>query len=191
MQYAASFHCLMEEWKDCEKLQPKLKEKWSFVDKWSEVMKHRTEWCAEAGGHRCMRCGRGSKYMEMPGPCNGPKFLSKSLGKWGRRHLGGHDFVRRMDRKGEVVLIWCRKCSGYARQRMGPKMVNCCRPEQLGTKEFGKTMKRVPLKEAKNRIMEGEKKRITREEYKRLLNNFEIKGLMAQKGLWSLAKEKI
>ena len=54
---------------------------------------------------------------------------------------------------------------------MGPKMVNCCRPEQLGTKEFGKTMKRVqtleegrvPVKEAKNWRMEGEKKRITRE----------------------------
>ena len=31
-----------------------------------------------------------------------------------------HDLVRRMDRQGEV-LIWCRKCSGYARQRMGTK----------------------------------------------------------------------
>ena len=40
-------------------------------------MKHRTEWCAEEDRHRCMRCGRGSKYMEMPGRCNGPKFLSK------------------------------------------------------------------------------------------------------------------
>ena len=41
---------------------------------------------------------------------------------------------------------------------MGPKLVNCCRPEQLGTKEFGKLMKRiqildegtVPAKETKN-----------------------------------------
>ena len=82
MQYAASFHCLVEEWKDCEELQPKLKEKWSFVDKRSEGMKHRTEWCAEADRHRCVRCGRGSKHMEMPGRCNGPKFLSKGLGKW-------------------------------------------------------------------------------------------------------------
>ena len=62
--------------------------------------------------------------------------------------------VRKMDRQGEV-LIWCRKCSGYARQRMGPKLVNCCKPEQMGTKEFGKMMKiiqileegRVPAKE--------------------------------------------
>ena len=29
--------------------------------------------------------------------------------------------VRVMDRQGDV-LIWCRKCSGCARQRMGPKI---------------------------------------------------------------------
>ena len=144
LQYAASFHCLVEEWKDCEELKPKLKEKWSFVDKKSEGTKHRTEWCAEADRYRCMRCGRGSKYMKMPGKCTGPKFLSKSLGKWGRRHLGGHDLVRRMDRQGEAS-IWCRKCSGHARQRMGPKLVNCCKQEQMGTKEYGKMMKRIQI----------------------------------------------
>ena len=53
----------------------------------------------------------------------------------GRRHLGGHDLVRRMDRQGEV-LIWCRKCSGYARQRMGPKLTNFCRLEQMDTKNL-------------------------------------------------------
>ena len=45
VRYAASFHCLVEEWKDCEELKPKQKEKWSFIDKGSEGMKHRTEWC--------------------------------------------------------------------------------------------------------------------------------------------------
>ena len=39
---------------------------------------------------------------------------------------------------------------------------------------------RVPVKEAKKWRIEGEKKRITRKEYKRL-NNFEVKGLMAQR----------
>ena len=29
LQYAASFHCLVEEWKDCEELRPKPKEKWT------------------------------------------------------------------------------------------------------------------------------------------------------------------
>ena len=67
LQYAASFHCLVEEWKDCEEFKPKPKEKWRFVDRKSEGMKHRTEWCAEANRYRCMGCGRGSKYMKMPG----------------------------------------------------------------------------------------------------------------------------
>ena len=110
LQYAASFHCFVEEWKDCEKLRPKPKEKWSFVDKKSEGTKHRTEWCAEADKYRCMRCGRGSKFMKMPGKWTEPKLLS-------------------MDKQGEV-LIWCRKCSGYAWARMGPKLMNCCRPDK-------------------------------------------------------------
>ena len=103
------------------------------------------------------------------------KILVNKLRKMGGRHLGGHDLVRRMDRQGEA-LIWCRKCPGYARQRMGPELVNCCKLEQMGPKEFGKMMKRihtpeegrVPVEEAKNWRIEGEKKRITRKEYKRL-----------------------
>ena len=90
----------MKQWKDGEELKPKPKEKWSFVDKKSEGMKHRTGWCAEADRYRCMRCGRGSKYVKMPGRCTGPKCLSKSLGKGVRRYLRGHDLVRRTDRQG-------------------------------------------------------------------------------------------
>ena len=79
LQYAASFHCLVEQWKDCEELKPKPKEKWIFFDKKSEETKHRTEWCAEANKYRCMRRGRGSKYMKMPAKCTGPKLFSKSV----------------------------------------------------------------------------------------------------------------
>ena len=43
LQYAAIFHRLVEEEKDCEDLRPKPKEKWIFVDKRRERMKHRTE----------------------------------------------------------------------------------------------------------------------------------------------------
>ena len=75
LQYAASFHCLVEHWKDSEEIKPKPKEKWIFVDKKSEETRHRTEWCAEADRYRCMRFGRGSKYKNMPGKCTGPKFL--------------------------------------------------------------------------------------------------------------------
>ena len=50
---------------------------------------------------------------------------------------------------------------------------------------------RVPANGTKNWRIEGEKKRITRKEYQRLLNNFEMEGLMAQKRLVELgAKER-
>ena len=103
LQYATIFHCLAEQWKDCEEPKPKPKEKEIFVYKKSEEMKHRTERCTEADRYRCVRCGKGSEYMKMPGKCTGPKVLSKSLEKWRTRHLGGHDLVRRMDRQGEVL----------------------------------------------------------------------------------------
>ena len=136
LQYAASFLCLVEEWKDCEELKPKPKEKWSFTDKKSEETKHRTEWCAEAERYRCTRCGSGSKYMKDARKMYRTKISANNKsGKWGRRYLGGHDLVRRMDRQGEI-LMWCRKCSGDARQRMGPKVMNCCRQEQMATKVF-------------------------------------------------------
>ena len=90
-----------------------------------------------------------------------------------------------------------QKVFGICEAKKGPKLINCCRPEQMDTKEFGKMVKRiqileegrVPAKEAKNWRIEGEKKRITRKEYNRLLNKFQMEGLMAQKGLWNLAKE--
>ena len=105
LQYAASLHCLVEEWKECEELKLKPKEKWTFVDQRREETKHRTEWRVETNKYRCMRCGRGSKYMKMPEKCTGPKYLSKSFGKWRRRHLGVHDLVRRMDRQEEILIL--------------------------------------------------------------------------------------
>ena len=62
--------------------------------------------------------------------------------------------VRRMDRRGEV-LIWCRKCSGYARQRIGPKLMNCCKLEQVGTKEHGNMLMRIQVFED-GRVLEKE-----------------------------------
>ena len=74
LQYAASFHCLVEDGRIVKSDQAEANEKWIFVDKKSEETKHRTEWCAEANMHRCMRCGKSCKYMKMPGKCTGPKF---------------------------------------------------------------------------------------------------------------------
>ena len=123
------------------------------------------------------------------------KICVQKIKTWRRRHLGGHDLVRRMDRQGEV-LKRCKKCSVYARQRMGPKLMNCCMPELVGTKDFGKMVKRiqtleegiVPAKEAKNWRIEGEKRRTTRKEYRRLLNNFEME--MAQKACGRLQRRR-
>ena len=39
--------------------------------------------------------------------------------------------------------------------------------------------------------LKDKRKRITWKEYKRLLNEFEMEGFMAQKGLWNLAREDI
>ena len=47
MQYAA-FTVWVVEWKDCEELKPKPKEKCTFVNIDVEAKKHRTEWCAAA-----------------------------------------------------------------------------------------------------------------------------------------------
>ena len=96
LQNAACFHCVVVEWKDCEEMRPKPKEKWNFVVKKREDTKHQTEWRATAGKYRCMQ------------------------------HVGEHDMARRMDGQGEV-LICCRKCSRYARPRMGPKLMNRCK----------------------------------------------------------------
>ena len=79
---------------------------------------------------------------------------------------------------------------------MGPNLMNCCKPEQVGTKEHGKMLKRiqiledgrVPAKEAINLKMEEQKRRIAMKEYRRLWNEFE--DFMAQKGLRILAREK-
>ena len=59
----------------------------------------------------------------------------------------------------------------------------------MGTKEHGKMLKRtqileegkVPAKEAKHRKIEGIKKGITGKEHRRLLNEFDMGGFMAQR----------
>ena len=62
LQYAAIFHCLVEDWKDSEELKPKRKEKW--VDEKMEETKHRREWCAEANKYRCMKMWKRQQVHE-------------------------------------------------------------------------------------------------------------------------------
>ena len=81
----------------------------------------------------------------------------------------------------------------------GPKLMNSCEPEHVGTKEHGNMQKRiqvledgrVPAKEARNWKIEGKKRRITSKEYRRLWNEFETGAFMARKGLWNVAREKM
>ena len=79
---------------------------------------------------------------------------------------------------------------------MGPELMNCCKPEQMDTKEHGNMMKRiqtqedgkVPAKEATNWRIEGQKKKNTRKEYQRLVNKFEMEGLQGGKRLVELCE---
>ena len=56
-----------------------------------------------------------------------------------------------------------KNCSGYARQKVGPKMMNYCKLEQVGTKEHGKILKRIQvLEEGRVKAKEAKKMRISR-----------------------------
>ena len=79
-------------WKECRKLAESLLSKKAEKDKEKEARKRRS---------------RQPKVQWT---------LGKS-GGWFLILMGGHDMLRKVDRQGDV-LIWCRKCSGYARQRM-------------------------------------------------------------------------
>ena len=50
---------------------------------------------------------------------------------------------------------------------------------------------RVPAKEARSWRIEGQKIRIARKDYQRLLNKFEMEGFVAQEELWNLVREKV
>ena len=97
--------------------------------------------------------------MKMPGKCTGPKYLPNMFGTWEKKYLESHDLARKVDRQGRT-MIWCRRCSGYAGQRVGPTLLDCCRPEQVGTKKYGKIFERIPIPGK----MERKKRRITRKE---------------------------
>ena len=50
---------------------------------------------------------------------------------------------------------------------------------------------RLPATEEKDSKIEAKERRITRKECKILINEYELAGLMAQKGLWNFSREKI
>ena len=77
--------------------------------------------------------------------------------------------VRRVDPHGEVLV----SCSGCARCRLGPELMNRCRSEKIDTKQNGKMFKPIFIQEEEERVrdrnarrwkVEGEKRRATRKE---------------------------
>ena len=87
----------------------------------------------------------------------------------------------------------------YARQRMGPKLMNCCKAEQMGTKDYGNMMKRiqtledgrVPAKKAKTLEEFREKRKEPRERsIRELVNKFEMEGFMAPKNACGILRRK-
>ena len=72
---------------------------------------------------------------------------------------------------------------------MGPTLMNRCQPAKMDTKENRKMLKRIQILEegkvpAKNTgkwEIEGPERRVARKECKRLQEEFEIGGFMAQK----------
>ena len=52
-------------------------------------------------------------------------------------------------------------------------------------------LKRIQVLEARSWRIEGPKRRITRKEYHRFLNKYEMEGCIAQKGLGNLVREKV
>ena len=67
MAVAARFHCLVQEWQDCEEVGPKPR---FLSTKKGEAKTHRTERSAATRRCRCVRCGRNSRNtLKMPGKC--------------------------------------------------------------------------------------------------------------------------
>ena len=66
--------------------------------------------------------------------------------------------------------------------------MNCCKPEQIGTKELGKMQKIIQTRRRKSsrqggKELENCEERITRKEYQRLVNKFENGRFNGAKGL--------
>ena len=79
---------------------------------------------------------------------------------------------------------------GICEATMGPKLMNCCRPEQIGhqrnfqnaEKNSNSRTRKSPSQEAKNWRIDTRKEK--------LVNKFEMEGLMTQKacGTWPRRK---
>ena len=81
---------------------------------------------------------------------------------------------------------------------MGPKIDELLQAKQVSTKEHGKVLKRililedgrVPAKEARNWKIEGQNRSITRKEYRRFWNEFEIWRFSWHRKVYGISHER-
>ena len=124
-----------------------------------------------------------------------PKTMRKLM-SWQKKK---HCWMKSLWRKQERKTMQHEREEVYAalhtRQRMEPKLINCCKPEPMCTQGCGKMLKRIHIledgrvlgKEARSWRIEGQK----RKKYQSLPNKFEMEGFIAQNGLWNLVGEKV
>ena len=97
--------------------------------------------------------------MKMQGKYTEPKYLLFFWKMGGKRHLGGHDLVRRMGRQGEV-LIWCRKCSAMRDREWHNVLSSWLREDMEGMEESQKEGRQGDQRrgEQKDEMRRGERR---------------------------------
>ena len=126
------------------------------MDREKEGTKHRTEWCAEINKYRCMRCGKSSKKCKDARKMHKTIILVKKC--WKMREgvtLEVKIWFGRMETRRGSDLV--QKVLGICEAK-GPKWMNCCKLEQVGTKEYGKMLKRIQVLEGWQGSGKGGKK---------------------------------
>ena len=79
----------------------------------------------------------------------------------------------------------------YARHRPGPKLINRCKPgDVVHERILMLEQERVPAKSARGWKIAGQTRRVTKKEYKRLREEFDVGGFMAHKGAMECCQER-
>ena len=97
----------------------------------------------------------------------------------------------------DEAWVWCRKCSGYARCRLGPKLMNRCRPESKDTKEYGKCCLIILQKEEcqtearKDGHVKGKEEESQEESARGQGKNSKLEVSCRKKGSWNIVKKRM
>ena len=107
--------------------------------------------------------------------------LKGQIGEMVQLTFGRARQVRRVDRNGEA-LIWCRKCSFWlcATQTRTKAVQSMQAEEVVHERILILEQERVPAKSARGWKIAGQTRRVTKKEYKRLREEFQVGGFMAQ-----------